>query len=107
MVTNRSVSNPRNTAAEIIREVVEPELARLKQRLRAAQRALARKTAVSVTLAGLSTTCGLLLGGSAVVAGVAGVGTLMSGVATTAFKYLDEKQSIELTDMYFLWKVLG
>jgi hypothetical protein len=105
LVTLRSVSDPEDAAAEISREIVEPELARLKQRLRAAQRALARKTAVSVALAGLTITCGLLLG----VPLLAGVGTLTSGagVGTAAFKYLDEKQLIELTDMYFLWKALG
>jgi hypothetical protein len=105
LVTKRSVSDPEDAAVEISREIVEPELSRLKQRLHAAQRALARKTAVSVALAGLTTTCGLLLG----VPLLAGVGTLTSGagVGTAAFKYLDEKQSIELADMYFLWKVLG
>jgi hypothetical protein len=107
MMTNRSISNPGDAAAEIIREIVEPELARLKQRLHTAQRALARKTAVSVVLAGLTTTCGLLLGVAPVITGCAGVGALVSGVGTAAFKYLDEKQSIELTDMYFLWKALG
>jgi hypothetical protein len=70
-----------------------------------AAREMARKVAVSVVLAGLTTTCGLLLG----VPLVAGVGTLTSGagMGTAAFKYLDEKQSIELSDMYFLWKALG
>jgi hypothetical protein len=107
MVGNRKIDNPENAAAEIIREIVEPELARLKQRLRAAQRALARKTAVTVTLAGFATACGLLLGLTPVVSGVAAIGTLVSGVGTAASKYLDEKQSIELTDMYFLWKALS
>jgi hypothetical protein len=41
LVSKRSVSHPEDAAAEISREIVEPELARLKQRLRAAQRALA------------------------------------------------------------------
>jgi hypothetical protein len=82
MVTSRSISNPKDAAAEIIREIVEPDLARLKQRLRTAQRLLARKTAVSISLAGLTNTCGLLLGVSPAVAGGAGVGTLMSGVGT-------------------------
>jgi hypothetical protein len=107
MVANGKADHPEDAAAEILRDIVEPELARLKQRLRAAQRALTRKTAVTVTLAGLTTTCGLLLGLSPVVAGVAAVGTFVSGVGTAASKYLDEKQSIEMTDMYFLWKTLG
>jgi hypothetical protein len=107
MVTNRRVNNPRDAAADIVRDLVEPELARLKQRLRTAQRALARKRAVSITLAGLTTTCGFLLGIGPVVAGAAGVGTLISGVGSAASKYLDEKQSVELSDMYFLWKALG
>jgi hypothetical protein len=107
MVTNRSVSKPEDIAIEIIREIVEPELARLKQRLRAAQRALARKSAVSIALAGVTTTFGILLGIGPLVAGAAGVGAFVSGVGSATSKYIDEKQSVELSDMYFLWKALG
>ncbi len=105
MVSIRGVNNPRDAAAQIIGEIIEPELARLRQRLRAAQRALARKTAVSVVLAGLPITCGLLLGAPFVGAAA----TLASGygVGKAASEYLAERQSMELTDMYFLWKALG
>jgi hypothetical protein len=106
MVANRKIDNPEEAAAEIIREIVEPELARLKQRLRAAQRALAKKTAVTLALAGLTTTCGLLLGLGPAAAGIATL-TSGAGMGNAAFKYLEEKQLIELTDMYFLWKALG
>jgi hypothetical protein len=92
-------------AQQIALDVIEPELARLNQKLRSAQRALARKTAVSIVLSGLTTTCGFLLGGP-IVGVIAGVGSLISGSSAAAFKYVDEKQSVEMSDMYFLWKAL-
>jgi hypothetical protein len=106
MVANGRADNPEDSAAEIISEIVEPELVRLKQRLLAAQRVLSRKTAVTVTLAGLATTCGLLLNLSPAVAGLAAL-TSGAGVGNAAYKYLEEKQSIEMSDMYFLWKTLS
>jgi len=103
----KTSASPEQTAADIARDIIEPELTRLEQRLRVAQQALSRKTAVFLAIAGLATTCGLLVGAGPVVAGVAGVGALMSGVGTGASKYLDEKQAIELSDMYFVWKALA
>lgn len=96
-----------NAADKIITEIVNPELTKLQQRLRTAERALARKTAISVALAGLTTTCGLFLGVGPGVAGLAGVGAMASSAGTAAAKYIEEKQTIEMSDMYFLWKALG
>jgi hypothetical protein len=59
-----------------------------------------------VTLAGLATTCGLLLDLGPAVAGLAAL-TSGAGVGNAAYKYLEEKQSIEMSDMYFLWKTLS
>jgi acylphosphatase len=106
LVAHGKADNPGDAAAEIMRDLVEPELARLKQRLRAAQRALAKKTALTVTLVGLTTTCGFLMGLGPAAAGLATL-TSGAGIGNAAYKYLEEKQSIEMSDMYFLWKTLG
>ena len=92
-------------AKDLIHDMVQPELARIRQRLRTARRAFARKTALSVTLAAISTTCGVLVG--LPFAGLAGIGMLLpAGVAAAGAKYLDEKQGVEMSDMFFLWKAL-
>lgn len=107
IVAKDSSSMTQNTTDTIITEIVQPELTKLQQRLRAAERTLARKTVVSIALAGLATTCGLLLGVGPAVAGIAGIGAMVSSAGNAATKYIEEKQTIELSDMYFLWKALG
>lgn len=107
MLDRHRVSSSRDAAEVIVKDVVQPELAKLRSRLRAAERALARKTIVSVALAGLTSTCGLLLGAGPAIAGTAGVGILASGASAAAAKHIEEEQSIRLSDMYFLWRALG
>jgi hypothetical protein len=106
LLAKGGVTNAQRGAEIILDDIVRPELARLDQRLRAAERALTRKVAVSATLGGLATTCGLLLGSGPVLAGVAGFTALLSGTATAAAKYIEEGQAVEMADMYFLWKAL-
>jgi len=106
LLAKGGVTDAQRGADTILDDIVLPELARLGQRLRGAERALAKKAAVSVTLGGLTTTCGLLLGAGPVLAGVAGVTALLSGTATAAAKYIEEGQAVEISDMYFLWKAL-
>jgi hypothetical protein len=104
LVAGGRVSDPDAAAAEIIHDLVNPELAKLRQRLRSAKRALTRKVGVSLALAGVGTICGSLGGVPPLAAG--GVGFLLSGAGSAASKYSDEKQAIELSDMFFLWKAL-
>ncbi len=104
IVASKPSSDAQTVAAEVVRDVIEPELTRLRQRLKTAQRALHRKSAISIGLAGISTLIGLQLGMNPFVAG--GVGVLLSGPIGAASKYVDEKQTIEMSDMYFLWKAL-
>ena len=107
IVANNRASSPGAAAAEIAQDIIEPELAKLRQRLLSATRTLKRKTAVSIALAGISTLFGLLLGASPITAACAGgAGFLLSGAGSAASKYLDEKQAVEISDMFFLWKAL-
>ena len=90
-----------------MQELVRPELDKIDHRLRAAKRTLARKTAVSIGIAVLATKCGLMLGLGPGLADAAGVAAMAAGVGGAGAKYFDDKQGIELSDMYFLWKALS
>lgn len=104
MIANNQCADPKAMAAKILRDVVDPELAKLRQRLHSAQNTLARKTVISLAIAGVSTLCGLQFGLNPVAVGAAGL--IMSGVGSAAANYADEKQEIEMSDMFFLWKAL-
>ena len=100
------VRDPSIVAAEIRRDVIEPELRRIDARLRSISRGLAKKTASGITVGALATTCGLLAGvapGLAVLAGI----TAMSGIAgTAASKNIEEREEVALSDFYFLWNAV-
>ncbi|MGH9928413.1 MAG: hypothetical protein ACREA9_04190 [Pyrinomonadaceae bacterium] len=107
MMNNNQGVSSQGVAKSAVDDVVRPELARIELKLRAAKRALTRKTAVSLVLGALATKCGLLLGVGSAAAEVAGIGAFIAGSGTAGSKYIEEKQTIELSDMYFLWKALG
>jgi hypothetical protein len=93
-----------SVAGEVLRDYIEPELARLRSKLKAAQRTMAKRAVFSIAIAGMSTLCGLQLGLDPIASGAAGL--LLSGAADAASKYVGEKQAIEMSDMFFLWKAL-
>jgi hypothetical protein len=93
-------------AAQIESDVIEPELIRLRRELRVSADILTRKSVASLPLGALATTIGLLdkiplvaVGGTAVVA-AAGIGSFL----TDYKKYADDKRSVMMSDMYFLWR---
>lgn len=89
-------------ADEVTRDVIEPDVARIAARLRSAESSLKRKAGTSVALGALTTTVGVVIGAPLVVAaGIAAVGTSLPA----AHKYFDDKRSVELSDMYFLWRL--
>ena len=93
-------------ASEVRRDVIDPALENIRQRLASAERMLAKKTAVGVTLGGLMTICGLLSGIGAPLATAAGVGTLINIAGAAGVKDIEERRDVSLSDMYFLWKAL-
>jgi hypothetical protein len=101
-----SSSDGGRLAEDIRRDVIEPELVRVRQRLASAERALSRKALVGFGLGSLVTVCRLLAGVPAPLAVTGGVGTLTSVAASAALKDIDERRDVSLSDTYFLWKAL-
>jgi hypothetical protein len=67
-----------------------------------APRVLDRQLGASAVFGGVVTTIGLLAGAPLIVgAGIAAMGTSLPA----AHKYFEDKGSIELNDMYFLWRL--
>lgn len=98
-----------NTAAIaniIFSDIVQPEINKLNLKLKAAENILSKKTMVTITLSGLTTTCGLLLGVPTIAAGVAGLGALFSGSGAAASNFITETEELKVSDMYFAWKAL-
>jgi hypothetical protein len=93
-------------ADEIRNDVIAPELDRIRARLHAAEKTLKRKASVGVFLGGFATTCGLIAGAPLPAAVAAGVAAISGVAGTAASKYLDERNEVSLSDMYFLWKAI-
>lgn len=87
-------------------DVIQPELRRIRDRLAAAERTLAKKTALGIVMGALVTTCGIFAGlpvPASIAAGCGAASTTETGAVT---KYLEEKQQASLSDMYFLWEAV-
>jgi len=93
-------------AEDIRRDVIEPELVQVRQRLASAERALSRKALVGFGLGSIVTVCGLLAGVPAPLAVTGGIGIVTTVAATAGLKDIDERRDVSLSDMYFLWKAL-
>lgn len=104
IIAQKKVNDPSKLSSEMYADIIQPEIARLNKKLKVAQKTLAKKSAASITLIVLSTTCGLLFGGP--LGAVLGAVASGAGLGGVVLKYLDDKQTIELSDMYFLWKAL-
>lgn len=87
-------------------DLIEPELRNIRARLTAAEKVLAKKSAVGMFLGALVTTCGTLAGLPLPVSIAAGIGTASSTESGAVAKYFEEKQQAALSDMYFLWKAV-
>lgn len=96
--------DPERVANEIQRDVIEPELNAIRDRLGATEKIVAKKSTVGVFMGALATTCGLLAGAPPPVALAAGVTAAVTLVGSAASKYLDDKTEVSLKGMYFLWR---
>jgi hypothetical protein len=105
MTASTQNASAHDLSEQIVQDLVQPELVKIEARLRSARKTLKRKTALSLAVGALATKCGLLLG-LGPTAGPIGIGAAAAGSMAAGAKYLEEKQSIELSDMYFLWKAL-
>ena len=89
-------------AREVERDVIAPALLAIDRRLHAAKRALGRKAATSIAVGAVLAAVGLLEAAPLI------LGTGVAGATSTLpalHKYLDDRSDVELSDMYFLWKV--
>jgi hypothetical protein len=94
-------------ADEIRTDIVEPELAKIRTTLASAEQLLAKKTAISIFLGFLATTCGILCGLAPGVAVSASAAATLGAVGPAASRHLDIQSELSLSDMYFLWKAVG
>jgi hypothetical protein len=99
-IASQKANNGSAVASEVFRDLIEPALANIHDRLRRAQRALAKKAVISLSLGALATTCGLLSATSVLVA--AGFGGVL-GALNAEHKFIDEQKEVELSDLYFAW----
>jgi hypothetical protein len=104
---SRVGAHPGRIAQEIVRDLIEPELRKIRERLQASEKLLAKKAGVGGFLASLATTCGLLAGAAPIAALGAGMAVIAPAVYSAASKHLEERAAIESEDMYFLWKAVG
>jgi hypothetical protein len=102
-----SPSTEADELSEQIRlDVIEPELRQIRDRLKAAEKALAKKSAVGIFMGALVTTCGIFAGlpvPASIAAGCGAATTTGTGAAT---KYIEEKQQAALSEMFFLWQAV-
>jgi hypothetical protein len=99
-LSTANADNHAALAAEVQRDVVEPALAEIHQRLETAARVMTRKAAESLVVGTFSTLCGIYA--NPVFA--AGLVPAINGLVNARHKYLDERREISLSEMFFLWR---
>ncbi len=101
---NQGSSSSAEIGEQISADLIEPELARIRSRLKAAGESLSNKIRTNLTLGALATTCGVLGGAPAGASILAGAGMAAATSATAAAKMFDERSEVNASDMYFLWR---
>jgi len=95
-------SEPSNVAQEISQDVIQPALNNIERRLASAQSVLSRKHGLTSTLTAFGAVCGFM--GHIELAGALFVASAVSAVDSEK-KMVEDKATIESSDMYWLWKV--
>jgi hypothetical protein len=89
-------------AEAVKREYIEPEIAKISAHLNGARKSLTKKVVAGVGVGALVTSVGLFAAMPLIIgAGIAAAATPLPQV----YKYFDDSTSIEVSDMYFLWKM--
>ena len=91
----------RGLAEEIERDVIDPELSRIRLKMEGTRKRLRRNSGIAVVAGGLITSCGIV-GGSGFYE--AGATVAVGGVAAAARQASDTALNVQSDDMYFLWK---
>ncbi len=95
--------NPSGAAVSIVEEFLIPALHDIDQRLGVARKALTRKSVANVSVGATAVVAGLIAGIPLLLP--AGIALGMAVPGANLAKYLEEKGQVELSDMYFLWKL--
>ncbi len=94
-------------AKQIKSQVIDPEITRLNIRLKTAKASLARKAAGTITLSTVGTLCAASLGiVPAATAGVVVAAAAIGNLTKDLSKFIDDRDAVRLSDMYFIWKAL-
>lgn len=99
----RSGDDPRQIAARVLSDYLEPELDKLNRQLVTAERRAVRKTATDVGLGTIFAVVGSMLGLPLGIAG-GGAALVVGAAAKHVDEYWDARRDVELSDLYFLWK---
>ncbi|MGA3538496.1 hypothetical protein ACK8GE_04250 [Micromonosporaceae bacterium DT194] len=92
---------PERIANLVWRDKIEPAIADIDSKIKSSGKSLALKAAAGLTVGAATTAFGALAALPFVVTtGVAAAATPL----IQAYKFFDDRQAIELSDMYFLWK---
>jgi len=102
LIRNRTEGTAQAIALEVRRDLIEPELDHVRERLRLAEEALNQKQITAVGMGSVLTVCGLLTGLAPVA--LAGIGFAAGGLVVPEQQHIDKLKDIELSDMFFLWK---
>lgn len=101
-MTKNPTGRDSEIAAAVVRDRVEPELAKIGQKLQVAKRTFERKTALSVLVSTVAASVSLLAGAPLVVGG--GVAVVAGTVARHGMAYIDSEAAVEMGDFHFLWR---
>ena len=93
-------------AGEVERDILNPAISEIRQRLKAVSIAMKKETAFGVSLGALATTCGLVTGVAPPLAAGAGIATAIAAAARAGSRRIGELQDIESSTYYFLWKAV-
>lgn len=93
-----------DVANEIREDVIDPALRSIGDRLRAAERLFARKSAVAMGVGVLTTVAGAIACSPESLTATASIGSMVTLGAVAMNKHLEERRDLELSDYYFLWR---
>jgi hypothetical protein len=88
---------------EIAEDVISPAVSKIANQMRAAERLLSRSGGLTVAVTAIATTVGLMLQAPVVIGPL--LGAAIGGVDLK--RYWADKKDVELSDMYFLWRLAG
>jgi hypothetical protein len=94
--------SPAVIADEVWRNKIRPAVADIDRRIEASNKAIRRKAVAGLSIGAIAATFGALAGFPLIAA--AGAAAAIGTPLPQIFKSIEDRQQVELADMYFLWK---